>query len=565
MKNKIKVFISVFFVLSILCLCFSFAGDLISAKSQVSAAVDGGAIYLTTSSKYEMGAGTIKNKTGVKGGAVYVGNGSTFTMNGGTISGCSATYGGAIYVASGGKCYLNSGTISSCSSTNGGNAIYVENGGYVEMSSSFVISGSGTNFSASIKAVNAANVKRPIKVTPYVDGTAKTAINTYSNVKLSAIGLPSQTGCGWYKESSYTNAVSTSNLVSSYTSTATLNVYFPSHSYGSWVTTKAATCIATGTQTKTCSRCSDVQSQSIAKNANNHDSWGSYTVTKVATCVSTGSKKRTCSGCGATSTATIAKNPSNHTGGTTQTEGHSTDCMQPGYIVESCNSCSAQISTSCYGLHEFASSGEVTKVPTCSATGIELFRCTRENCVGFREDILVKDSSNHPTTATKEGQETSCTTSGYIITYCTLCNATTQNSAYSSHSYKSTPDSSQEATCTADGWEIYSCSRTNCRQSETRNYVTAKGHLLVFSSEYGGITTCQDCSYSVSGIASGCHVWYFEDMLQMYQCYNCGITAEAPHRVIATKPKDPTTGIVIKKESCIFDIRQFLGLTKIKT
>ena len=118
------------------------------------------------------------------------------------------------------------------------------------------------------------------------------------------------------------------------------------HKFGDWKITKAATCTAEGTQTRTCSVCGKVETQTIKAlghtevideavaatctktgltegkhcsvcgtaikaqetvPATGKHSFGNWKITKAATCTATGTKTRTCSVCGKVETATIAK------------------------------------------------------------------------------------------------------------------------------------------------------------------------------------------------------------------------------------------------------------------
>ena len=118
------------------------------------------------------------------------------------------------------------------------------------------------------------------------------------------------------------------------------------HTYNKWTIIKAATCTADGTQTRTCSVCGKVETQTIAAlghtevideaieatctktgltegihcsvcnavikaqetvPATGKHSFGDWKITKAATCTVTGTKTRTCSVCGKVETATIAK------------------------------------------------------------------------------------------------------------------------------------------------------------------------------------------------------------------------------------------------------------------
>lgn len=126
---------------------------------------------------------------------------------------------------------------------------------------------------------------------------------------------------------------------------------YTSHSWGSWTTTKAATCTSSGTQTRTCSDCGNTETQTISATGHSYvshsavsptctksgndayytcskcstifnssktvissiptkaalgHSWGSWTVTKAATCTDSGTQKHTCSRCSTSETKTIS-------------------------------------------------------------------------------------------------------------------------------------------------------------------------------------------------------------------------------------------------------------------
>lgn len=75
------------------------------------------------------------------------------------------------------------------------------------------------------------------------------------------------------------------------------------HVFGSWKTTKNATCTESGTKTRTCSICGKTETQTIS--ALGH-AFGSWVTTKEATCIEKGTKMRRCFGCGKEETQTIA-------------------------------------------------------------------------------------------------------------------------------------------------------------------------------------------------------------------------------------------------------------------
>ncbi len=142
------------------------------------------------------------------------------------------------------------------------------------------------------------------------------------------------------------NTNSTNNEYGFRVVSVTDSIECTTHTFGDWVITEEPTCTATGTQTRTCSICNKVETQTIAAlghaevidkavaatctktgltegihcsvcgtvikaqevvPATGKHSFGKWKITKAATCTATGTKTKTCSVCGKTETATIAK------------------------------------------------------------------------------------------------------------------------------------------------------------------------------------------------------------------------------------------------------------------
>ena len=74
------------------------------------------------------------------------------------------------------------------------------------------------------------------------------------------------------------------------------------HSYGAWTQTKAPTCTAKGTETKTCTRCNATQTRDV--NALGHD-YGAWKQTKAPTCTARGVETRSCTRCNASETRDV--------------------------------------------------------------------------------------------------------------------------------------------------------------------------------------------------------------------------------------------------------------------
>ena len=77
------------------------------------------------------------------------------------------------------------------------------------------------------------------------------------------------------------------------------------HTFGDWVITKNATCVAEGSKKRTCTVCGVEEIETIP--ATGEHTYGEWVVTKQATCTADGTKTKTCIGCGATQTEVIAK------------------------------------------------------------------------------------------------------------------------------------------------------------------------------------------------------------------------------------------------------------------
>ena len=86
------------------------------------------------------------------------------------------------------------------------------------------------------------------------------------------------------------------------------------HTFGDWVITKNATCVAEGSKKRTCTVCGVEEVETIP--ATGVHTYGEWQVTKQATCTADGIKTKTCTGCGATQSQVIAKSGHNFVNGT---------------------------------------------------------------------------------------------------------------------------------------------------------------------------------------------------------------------------------------------------------
>ena len=107
--------------------------------------------------------------------------------------------------------------------------------------------------------------------------------------------------------------------------------YKCTHSFGSWTTSKSATCTADGTQTRKCTDCGYSESKTIAKTGH---TLGSWTTSKNATCTADGTQIRKCSKCSYSEEKVIAKKGHKYTDSIL-----APSCTEKGYTLHTCSSC----------------------------------------------------------------------------------------------------------------------------------------------------------------------------------------------------------------------------------
>lgn len=143
------------------------------------------------------------------------------------------------------------------------------------------------------------------------------------------------------------------------------------HNYGSWSTSKTATCTTDGTQTRKCLICGNTESKTIAKTGH---SLGEWTTSKAATCTADGTQVRKCNKCSYSEEKTIAKT------------GHS------------------------------LGNWTISKNATCTADGIQVRKCSK--CSYSEEKVIAKTGHKY----TDNIVAPSCTEKGYTLHTCSSCN-----------------------------------------------------------------------------------------------------------------------------------------------
>ena len=142
-----------------------------------------------------------------------------------------------------------------------------------------------------------------------------------------------------------------------------------SHSWGSWIVQKEATCTQKGLRTRTCTLCGETQSEEIDKIPHDYSAW---IVRRQPTCTKEGEMFRTCKGCGLEQTKSIDKLPHEYGDWTVRRE---PTCTKEGERVHWCKVCGHEKTKSIPMVpHEY---GEWTilREPTCVKKGERAHWC----------------------------------------------------------------------------------------------------------------------------------------------------------------------------------------------
>ena len=192
------------------------------------------------------------------------------------------------------------------------------------------------------------------------------------------------------------------------------------HKYGSWSTTKAATCSAAGSKERKCSACGDIQKETIAILSHTYGSWST---TKAAACDTNGTKTRICSSCGNKETDSITATGHIWDGGKVNTQ--PTGCSSMGIKTFTCKTCGKTRTEQIKGNHTFgdwkyeeytykqdgASRVSHRKVRSCTKCGYKEYGNTPDH-------YCARGSDNHKVTTVKEG---TCTTKATMRSTCKVC------------------------------------------------------------------------------------------------------------------------------------------------
>ena len=285
------------------------------------------------------------------------------------------------------------------------------------------------------------------------------------------------------------------------------------HEFGDWTVVKAPSCTAKGKEQRSCVRCGETESRELDMIAHQYKATvtaptctdGGYTTytcatcghsyvadevsalghnwqttTKEATCCQDGLITNTCATCQAVKTQKIAATGEHNLVYTDNANGatHSVTCGNSGKVLNPseqhtmenrvCTKCGAEENCK----HQW-NAGEVTKAPTCCATGEKRYTCS--DCGETYTEIMAVDPTAHTgVTRVEDEKAPTCTAPGYTGDTVCECGATLENGKEIpklEHTYQA---SVTAPTCVAGGYTTYTC--TGCGAAYVSDHTEPVGH-----------------------------------------------------------------------------------------
>ncbi|MCR5042174.1 MAG: dockerin type I repeat-containing protein [Clostridia bacterium] len=294
----------------------------------------------------------------------------------------------------------------------------------------------------------------------------------------------------------YTTNISFSKDGKNYTQKVSYKVENASalgHSWGAWVSDGEAS------HTRTCTR-DDSHTQT------EEHTFDSGVVTTAATCVARGVKTYTCTGCAYSYTEKIAKDPSAHTGNTEVRDAVEATCTAEGYSGDTyCVDCGVMISEGAAipKLDHTWDDGSVTAPATCVAEGEKTYTCTV--CGETKTEAIPVDADNHSWDKGTVTTAATCVAEGEKTYTCSACGATKTEPVPvnpDNHAWDAGAVTTA-ATCVEEGERTYNCIACGATSTEpvavdpdnhTGNTEVRDAVAATCTAEgYTGDTYCADC------------------------------------------------------------------------
>ncbi|MCQ4877667.1 RICIN domain-containing protein [Ruminococcus bicirculans] len=387
------------------------------------------------------------------------------------------------------------------------------------------------------------------------NSTNKTIIWSTSDASIATVSGGTVTG---KKAGTVTITAKTTNGL---TANAQIKVV-SGHTFGTWTTTKNATCTQVGTKSRKCTVCGKTETQTIAKTGHksvtdkaipatcttdgktegSHCSvcgavikaqeiikatghkFGNWTTTKSATCTESGTQIRKCENCGATESKSLSAK--GHTEvvdkaipATCTTDGKTegSHCSVCGAVIK------AQDTIKATG-HKFGNWTTI-KPATCTESGTQIRKC--ETCGATESKSL---SAKGHTEVVDKAIPATCTTDGKTEgSHCSVCGAVikAQDTIKATGHKFGNWTTTKSATCTESGTQIRKCE--TCGATESKS-LSAKGHTEVVDKAIPA--TC-----TTDGKTEGSH------------CSVCGAVIKAQTTITATGHK--SSGWIVDKTASI--------------
>ena len=323
------------------------------------------------------------------------------------------------------------------------------------------------------------------------NSTNKTIIWSTSDASIATVSGGTVTG---KKAGTVTITAKTTNGL---TANAQIKVV-SGHTFGTWTTTKNATCTQVGTKSRKCTVCGKTETQTIAKTG--HKSVTDKTIS--ATCTTDGKTEGShCSVCGAVIKAQDTINATGHKFGNWTTTKSAT-CTESGTQIRKCETCGATESKS---LSAKGHTEVVDKaIPaTCTTDGkTEGSHCSVCGAVIKAQEII--KATGHKFGNWTTTKSATCTESGTQIRKCETCGAT-ESKSLSAKGHTEVVDKAIPATCTTDGKTEGSHCSVCGAVIKAQEIIKATGH------KFGNWTTTKSSTCTESGT-------------QIRKCETCGAT-----------------------------------------
>ncbi len=323
------------------------------------------------------------------------------------------------------------------------------------------------------------------------NSTNKTIIWSTSDASIATVSGGTVTG---KKAGTVTITAKTTNGL---TANAQIKVV-SGHTFGTWTTTKNATCTQVGTKSRKCTVCGKTETQTIAKTG--HKSVTDKAIP--ATCTTDGKTEGShCSVCGAVIKAQDTINATGHKFGNWTTTKSAT-CTESGTQIRKCETCGATESKS---LSAKGHTEVVDKaIPaTCTTDGkTEGSHCSVCGAVIKAQDTI--KATGHKFGNWTTTKSATCTESGTQIRKCETCGAT-ESKSLSAKGHTEVVDKAIPATCTTDGKTEGSHCSVCGAVIKAQEIIKATGH------KFGNWTTTKSATCTESGT-------------QIRKCETCGAT-----------------------------------------